>query len=112
MATVYDIIATKGTTLQQTLAAKDDSGNAIDLTNCTVSGFVRLKYSDTGILLDLAPTIVSGFVSGLIEINVDPVEFVDLPITQAVYDINVYHISGITEQPFRGKFNIAPAATV
>ena len=112
MSTEYDITAVKGADINLRFTAKDTTGELLDLTLCTTSGVVRLHYSDTGILLDLRPTIDPSYVSGLINVYVPASGLTDLPITQAVYDIKIYN-SGTAcwSQVVHGLFNIEPAAT-
>ena len=111
MATEYDIIATKGASLKLTFTALDETNTPIDLTQYSVSGYVRLKYSDTGVLLDLEPQIDSSYTGGLINLELTPDKLEDLPITEAVYDIKVQHISGYVAQAVYGMFEINPAVT-
>lgn len=113
MSTEYNITATQGNNLNLRFAASDASGNAIDLTQYTVSGVVRLKYSDTGVLLDLQPTIHTSYVSGLIDVSVPASGITGLPVTQAFYDIKIYHTTtGCSSEVVRGYFNILPATTI
>ena len=112
MSNEYHIIAKKGQDLNLRFVARNTEGDLVDLTQYAVQGHVRLKYSDTGILLDLNPTIDSTYISGIIDVRLDINDLADLPITQAFYDIKVYHIDGYSDEIVQGYFNIAPAVTV
>jgi hypothetical protein len=112
MSTEYDITAIKGHNLNLRFVASNADGTPVDLTQYSASGFVRLKYSDTGVLLDLSPDIHTSYISGLIDVFVPISGLASLPITQAVYDIKVYHMTGCSSEVVRGYFNIMPASTV
>lgn len=112
MSTVYDIIATKGSNLNLRFVASDEDGLPIDLTQYTVSGFVKLRYSDTGVLLDLQPVIETGYLSGFIDVFVPASSIYPLPITQALYDIKIYESgTNCIKEVVRGTFDITPATT-
>ena len=131
MATSYDLNVTQGSTFNVRLTTKDSNGSALNLSGYDVSGYIRNKYSDTTYLLDMAPTIVSGHAaahdpndplktdaihSGLIDVNLAATGTAALPITQAIYDIEVYLNPNNmnTTSVFKilnGKANIHPEAT-
>ena len=104
MATSYDLNITQGSSYNIRLKTKDLNGVALNLSGYHVSGYIRNKYSDSTYLLDLKPLIVSGqsvpttlvnlsndaIFSGLIDINLHPTGTAALPITQALYDIEIY----------------------
>jgi hypothetical protein len=107
MATSYDLNITQGSEFFVRLAAKDDSGSALDLDNYGLSGVVKHRYSDSGVLLDLKPSGISG---GYIDILLRGAETKTLPIVQGVYDIELY--SGLyVEKLIQGKFNVYPEAS-
>ena len=130
MATSYDLNITQGSSYNIRLKTKDVNGNALNLSGYHVSGYIRNKYSDTTYLLDFSPIIVSGqsvpttplnlsndaIFSGLIDINLHPTGTAALPITQALYDIEIY--SGTAEDReslvfkiLNGKANVHPEST-
>ena len=95
MATTYDLNITQGSSFNIRLTAKDSDSNYINLSGYSISGYVRNRYSDSSYLLDMTPTIVSGgspdaILSGLVDIQLDPIQTSALPVTQAIYDIEVY----------------------
>ena len=131
MATSYDLNITQGSTFNVRLTTKDSNGSALNLSGYGVSGYIRNKYSDTTYLLDMDPTIVSGHSvdhdpndvlktdaihSGLIDVNLSATGTAALPITQAIYDIEVYlnPKNMNTSSVFKilhGKANIHPEST-
>ena len=127
MATSYDLNITQGSSFNIRLTTKDSIGNALNLSGYHVSGFIRNKYSDSVGLLDLDPDIVSGqsvptdstnwqndaIFSGLIDVNLNASETSTLPITQALYDIEIYVNNAETNvfKILNGKANIYPEAT-
>ena len=134
MASSYELNITQGSSFNVRLTTKDSDGNPINLSGYHVSGYIRNKYSDTSYLLNLEPTIVSGHAadhdpndplktdaihSGLIDVNLKPASTASLPITQALYDIEIYTNTKnefLTEQSsvfkiLNGKANIHPEAT-
>jgi hypothetical protein len=112
MTTEYDILAIKGNCLNLRFVASNTNGTPIDLTQYVATGFVRLSYSSTGVLLDLQPVVHSSYVSGLIDVTISASGLEDLPITEAIYDIKIYNITGCSAEVVRGHFDIYPAGTV
>jgi hypothetical protein len=115
MATNYDLNLTRGSDFSVRLSVKDSAGAPYNLSGYNTSGIVKNKYSDNNSLLDLSPVIVSGtagayYASGLIDINVFGTATTGVPITQAVYDVEIYKDS-YHEKVIRGKMNILPEVT-
>tara|TARA_Y100000590_G_C15656210_1_gene990726 strand:- start:126 stop:464 length:339 start_codon:yes stop_codon:yes gene_type:complete len=111
MATRYDLEIVRGSTYTVRIAAKDDDGVAIDLTDYTVSGQARANYSSSDILLNLNPSIVSGEeTNGYIDINISAATTAALPIDQAVYDIEIYSSTN-SEKIMSGYLDISPEVT-
>jgi hypothetical protein len=115
MATTYDLNITQGSSFNIRLTAKDSDSNYINLSGYTVSGHIRNRYSDTGYLLDLEPTIVSGgtpdaIFSGLVDVALHPTGTANLPITQAMYDVEVYKADTVIKL-LNGKANVHPEST-
>tara|TARA_Y100000310_G_C20157155_1_gene567372 strand:+ start:161 stop:547 length:387 start_codon:yes stop_codon:yes gene_type:complete len=127
MATSYDLNIVQGSSFNIRLSTKDSNANALNLSGYHVSGYIRNKYSDALGLLDLDPAIVSGqsvptddsnwendaIFSGLIDVNLTALETAALPITQALYDIEIYIDNAETSvfKILNGKANIHPEAT-
>jgi hypothetical protein len=127
MATSYDLNITQGSSFNVRLTTKDSNGDALNLSGYHVSGFIRNKYSDADGLLNLEPEIFSGqsvpttpanwwndaIFSGFIDINLSAKATSVLPITQAIYDIEIYLDDTETSvfKVLNGKANIYPEAT-
>lgn len=110
MADTYNINIDQGSSLSIRATAKDSNGVAINLSGYTASGYVRFRYSDTGILLNLAPVITTP-ASGIVDISLSGSQTNTLPTTQAVYDVEVYGASGYVLKLLKGYFEIGPQAT-
>jgi len=112
MITEYDITAAQGSDLNITFTVLDNNSGVFNLSGYVASGKVRSKYSDSGILLQLTPQVDPSFVSGLINLSVSGSVLQTLPITQAVYDINIFNVfSGIQFKVVEGYFSIEPSVT-
>ena len=115
MATTYELNITQGSSFNIRLTAKDTDGNYINLSGYTVSGYIRNRYSDTSYLLDMEPTIVTGgtpdaIFSGKVDVALAATGTAALPITQAMYDIEVYKNDQVIKL-LNGKANVHPEAT-
>lgn len=112
--TLYDIIARQGSDLNLSITVRDSNSGIVDLTNYVASGRVKLKYSDTGYLLDLNPNIPTGTaVSGLININISGAVIATLPVTKAFYDIEIYNnYTGSETKAVQGGFYVQPGVTI
>ena len=121
MATSYDFTVYQGSELDIQLSVTDEAGNALNLSGFDVRGSVKYRYSDSSSLLDLNPIVASGtngdgFVSGLVDVFISGTQTKDLPITEALYDIERFHSGLGTASPsviklLNGKFNIYPEVT-
>lgn len=110
MTGTYDISIQRGESFSLQTTVKDGSGNAVDLSGCSVSGVVKLRYSDTGLLLDLQPTITNS-ASGIISIDLPRDAFNYIPITEALYNIDLYH-GDYSVNILNGKFSISPSTII
>lgn len=111
MANVYDISIEQGSSFNLTLTAKDSNGTPLNLSGYSARGGVKYGYGSTGYLINLNPIIHSSFVSGLINVSVSASDTSSLPVTKAVYDIEVYNASNYTFKAIRGYVNIIPEVT-
>tara|TARA_R100000808_G_C2135389_1_gene143791 strand:- start:591 stop:929 length:339 start_codon:yes stop_codon:yes gene_type:complete len=111
MATNYNLNITQGSDFNIRLAAKDENGTPIDLTNYSVSGQAKRRYSDATPLLNLSPSKVDGYLaSGYIDINIPAETGKALPVVQGVYDVEIY--SGTYHQKVvQGRINVYPEVT-
>lgn len=112
MVQLYNITIYQGANVSIQIIAKDTEGNPLDLTNYVTSGYIRERYTSTGILLDLKPQIDGSFVSGLINIDVSGFLTTNLPVIQGVYDIDLFNEDiGYATKAVRGYCNIEPQVT-
>jgi hypothetical protein len=111
MATSYDLNITQGSEFFVRLTAKDNSGDAIDLSSYGLSGVVKHRYSDSNILLDLRPSGVTNFLSsGYIDVLIRGADTKTLPVVQGVYDIELYS-GAYVDKLVQGNFNVYPEAS-
>ena len=109
MATNYNLNITRGAEFSVRLIARDDAGAVINLTDYTTKGVVKNRYSDSEILLDLNPVIADA-ANGFVDIKLSGAQTAAIPITQAVYDIEIY--SGTLEKKLiNGYVNFFPEVT-
>lgn len=111
-----DLSITQGIYFYQRFTGLDSSSNAINLSGYTVSGYVRYSYGSSGILLDLAPTIVSGlngasYQSGLIDVSLPRNSTTGCPVTKALYSIEIYSGDSYSRIVDQGSFTINPQIT-
>jgi hypothetical protein len=112
MANSYNISIDQGSTLNLSLTATDYNGNYLNFSGFNARGKVKLAYGYTGYILDLNPQVDPSYVSGLINISVPATGTLNLPVTLAVYDIEVYNASGYTFKVLQGYANINPEVTL
>ena len=104
----YDIQIQKGSSFAISLTATDQTGAPLNLSGYNVSGNVVYSYGSTGYLLDLAPTIDTSYVSGIINIFVPWQSTTGLPVTKGIYNIEAYGASGYAFSVIRGYADILP----
>lgn len=110
-SSTYNITATQGNTLLLNLTANDSAGSPLNLSGYLVRGLVKYKYSDTGYLLNLNPTITS-YVNGTISISGSASGLAAMPAGVFIYDLEAAAISGEYVTKFlRGYFEVSPEAT-
>jgi hypothetical protein len=111
MSDTYNISAIQGSTLLLNLNLTNSDGSYINLSGYGIRGFVREKYSSTGILFNLNPSINSSYVSGLIQISGTATGLAKLPIGKFVFDIELSGSNEYILKALRGYFLISPEAT-
>ena len=111
MAADYDLNITKGSSFTVRLVAQDTNGAIIDLTNWNIRGYAKIRYSETTLLIDLAPTKVAPFTNGYIDILISAAATATLPVTEGVYDIEMYDNGGYVDKLMRGYVRIYPEVT-
>ncbi len=107
MANLYEIIAQQGATLNIALTLTDgDSNIPMNLSGSSVSGEVKRLYSDTGVLLNLAPQITNA-TGGQINISISGSVIAGIPVGLNFY--NIFVISGSTvTNVLGGNFLVQP----
>jgi hypothetical protein len=116
MAAIYDFNITQGSQFDVRLTVNDENGTALNLNGYSARGYLKHRYSDTGNLLDLSPTIVSGdagvsYVSGLIDVSLLASQTSSLPVVQGVYDIEIYTAGTYADKVIKGMANVHPEVT-
>ena len=111
MANSYNISIEQGSSFELSLTARDSNNAPINLSGYAASGGVKYGYGSTGYLVNLAPVIDPSYVSGIIKISLTPEQTSSLPVTNAVYDIEVTSSGGFTFKAIRGYAEIAPEVT-
>ena len=120
MSSSYNFSVTQGSELSTRLTITNDD-SPVNLSGFNVRGVVKHKYGDTGSLVDLNPTIVSGttgslYASGFVDIYLSGSQTAALPVAEAKYDIERY-VTGSEGQEtavvkmLNGKFTINPEVT-
>jgi len=117
MPVYYNLDIIQGSTFSARLTAKNDAGAAINLDGHNVRGSIKNRYSDTTSLISFSPVIVDE-TNGIIDIELTSIQTATLPITQAVYDIEMFKtgVNGEDDNThvvklLDGKTNIHPEVT-
>ena len=113
MATTYNISIFQGENLDFTLNLKENNGTTpLNLSGYSVRGKVKYSYGSSGTLWDLNPTIVSA-VSGQISLSIPGTGVANLPVTEAVYDIERYTSGDASvTKVLNGKITVHPEVTI
>ncbi len=116
MATSYDLNITQGSRFSIRLEVYNEDLTSFNLSGYSTRGHVKFRHSDTGILLNLNPTPVSGvngsaLISGLVDINLSGAQTAGIPIVQGIYDVEIYNNEGFVEKAILGYCNILPEVT-
>lgn len=111
-----DLSITKGNYFYKRITGLNENGSVMNLSGYSISGFVRQSYGSSGILLNLNPTIVSGnlgasYASGLIDITLSRTGVANLPVTYALYSLEIYSGLDYSKVIENGKFIINPEVT-
>jgi hypothetical protein len=106
MAQTLDLTFIQGDDFKAVVTAKDSAGSVINLSGYGVAGKVRNRYSDSTHLFDLNPSIATA-ASGTINIDVAATGTASMPVTEAVYDVEIYIGSQVTRL-LEGNVKILP----
>ena len=113
-AEIVDLNITQGSSFHVRITVSDENSNAVNLTGYEVRGAVKNRYSDpdTDILINLDPVVYDA-TNGLVDVLLTPTQTSTLPITEALYDLEKFPISGVgeIEKIMKGKFLIHPEIT-
>ena len=111
MAAHYDLNITKGNSFNVRLVAVDPNGTPFNLTGWSLRGFAKLRYSTQTVLIDLSPTKASPFTQGFIDVSLPATFTKDLPVTEGVFDIEMYNDQGFVDKLIKGYVRIFPEVT-
>jgi hypothetical protein len=111
MANSYDISIEQGSSFNLNLVAKDSLGTPLNLSGYSATGSIRYGFGSTGILLAINPIVDSSYISGIINFSLSASQTSSLPVTKAVYDIEVSANNGYTFKAIRGYAEISPEVT-
>jgi hypothetical protein len=107
MTSGYNINIVKGDTFQLDITVTNNSGTPIDLTLYSGAASLRRKQSSQNNLGDLSLSFLSG-VSGGMRLSMDATGTAALPVTQAVYDVDIYDSLSTATTILWGYANIFP----
>ncbi len=112
MAAEYDLNISRGSQFSVRLVAQNDDGTPLNLSGHGVRGFARNTYTSP-VFLDLSPQKVANYeTSGYIDILLTATQTSGLPITEGVYDIEVFSSgSAYVEKLIKGYVDIFPEST-
>ena len=111
MAAHYDLNITKGNSFNVRLVAVDPNGVAFDLTSWNLRGYAKLRYSEQNILIDLSPTRGTPYTAWFIDIAIPATFTRDLPVTEGVFDIEMYDNLGFVDKLIKGYVRVFPEVT-
>jgi len=108
MAYSYDINIDQGSSLNLNVVARDANGSPLNLSGYSARGKIKYQYGDVDALLNLTTVIDPSYVSGIINISMTSYQTRYLPITKAVYDVEVIS-SGYTFRVLNGYAEVNPS---
>jgi hypothetical protein len=109
MPSLVDIDIYQGTEFDLRLVLKDSAGAPFNLSGYSARGQIKRRFSDASGICPLTVTPTSGFLaSGYLDIFIAATGTVNLPVMQALYDIQIYDNSSYVEQFVKGYANIYP----
>jgi len=103
----YDFIAIQNSRFLTNLNLTNADGSYFILSGYSLSGVVRHRYSSSGILLNLNPTVDTSYVSGLVTIDV-PATGMNIPAGIYPTDIELYTNASDSIKIIRGNFIVSP----
>lgn len=113
MVNQYNFAISQGSDISFSLVATGLSGNPLNLSGCSAVAGVKYGYASTGYLINLSPQIDPSLVSGIINIYVSGAFTTGLPITKAVWDMDIINSgAGTTTKVFYGYCEIFPEVSL
>jgi len=109
----YNFTIEQGATFDELLIYKDDSGALVDLTGYSARMQVRVKITDAQTLISLTDTagITLGGATGTIHLFISDIDTAALPITNAVYDLELVDATGVVTRLLEGAVSLSPEVT-
>ena len=113
MASKYNIKLDQGSDYALSITYKDPTGNVVDLSGYTARMHVRQTYSTPSTIITLTTEngrIELGGANGTINLSIDAANTANLPISNAVYDLELVGGSSVNRL-IEGKFVVNPEVT-
>ncbi len=112
MADTYDITIDAGSTCQLSVAWKDESNVAINLTGYSARMHVRREIGDTDTVLELSSGsgLTLGGSAGTVAVEIAAADTVDLSGVY-VYDLEVESGDGVVTRLIQGSITVVPEVT-
>ena len=112
MASEYNFSIEQGSNFDLALTGKDDNGAILNLSGYSATGQIRYRYGSTGYLVNLNTIINLSSGDGVILVSLTPSQTSALPVTKAVYDIEVSNSGGYAFKVSKGYVDIFPEVTI
>lgn len=107
----YDLSIYQGQTFNLSIALKDNDGIPMNLSGQLISGYMKTKYSDSGVLTNLNATI-SNAASGIVTLSIAASGTATLPVNYGFYDVELFNpIDDSVAKVLAGKALIYPEIT-
>lgn len=107
----YDLNIIQGQTFSLSLTLRDVNGLPLNLSGNLISGYVKTKYSDSGVLTNLN-AVIADPANGVVTIGIAASGTSVLPVNYAFYDIEMLNTgNGFVTKVLAGKASIFPEVT-
>jgi hypothetical protein len=107
----YDLDIYKGQTFALSITVRDQSGIPLNLAGTQISGYLKTRYSDTGMLSNLNASILDA-ANGVVGLSIGHTGTANLPVGYGFYDVEMMTPDGLTiVKILAGKASIYPEAT-
>jgi hypothetical protein len=88
----YNLQICQGSTFSIRTFATNSNGTYINLSGYSARGQVRSRFSDSGILLNLNPTVDTSYISGIVNISISGSQTTGINCGVFPYDCEIYNI--------------------